>query len=771
MSDWSPVDLLPAVWVVVLGCLLAAALRRWYDCVPAPAWGAFALALVVLFAPVLAGGKLLLPLDNLRGHAPFTQLPPTAPHGNILQGDLITLVTPALAQVRRAYDDGRWPLWNPLAGAGMPLLADPQAQALQPLALLAFPLPLLRAAAVTAALRVLLALTFTFLLLRRQGLAAGPSLAGAFAFGLGGFLLLWLGWPLANAAAWLPVVLYAMVRAARAGGRRDFLLLALALWGLLLAGHPEAILYALALAAAFAASLALEQPRATRLRFVRRTALALLIAAAAAAPALLPAADYLPQTLRAERLGAAAASPPAHAAAPARWVPLIAPNAFGNSRYAHYWGLSNTNEDASGFAGTAALLAALLAVAARPRLPQERVALAAGALALLWIIHPPGVDRLLAVLPDSRRPLLLVNFAVAYLAACALQRWRSPSEAAQPSDGLREEPGRGSRAAWVERFAVIIVAAGLAAALVWATIAFADPARPETLAVLRWGWFHWQMRFLALAALVLLLGRGRSWAPGAIAALIAAELILLHLPANPSMPKRLALPKNDAIRVLERRLGNDRMAALGRAFPPNLPSLYGLPDARLYSPLAPSAYVALTATVRRRWDGEVPEWGRPEHPLYRDLGVRLLLTSPGEQVPLPWKPMFRDRTATIWRRPRALRRLHLVNRPPGAGIDRLRLAPAHVTARLHHPVPARLSSSIYQDGNWRLLADGRPLAASPPRTLFAADLPAHTRRLDLLYRPAAFLAGCCMAALALAVAVAWWTPPPRTIPSWSTPAS
>ncbi len=756
MSEWSAVDLLPGLWVGVLGTLLARALRRWYDAVPAPVWAVFGLVLCLLFGPALFGGQLLLPLDNLRGHAPFEDLPPTEPHGNVLQGDLLTLVTPALAEVRRAYDAGRWPLWNPLVGAGMPLLADPQAQALQPLALLSFPSPLLRAAAVAAALRVLAALVFTFLLLRRQDLARGPALAGAFAYGLGGFLLLWVGWPLANAAAWLPAALYALVRTARNGGRRDALLLALALGGLLLAGHPEAVLYALALALAFAAGLALERPAGlppdiragiTRARFLRRAALALALAAAAASPALLSTADYLPQTLRAARLGEPGAPPAAGPGAPERWVPLVAPNAFGNSRFAHYWGFSNTNEDASGFAGTAALLLALLGLAGRPRLPQERIVLAVGGLALLWVVRPPGLDRLLAFLPETRRPLLLVNFAVAYLAACTLARWRARTSAAK-----RQRP-------WLARGTVLLAAAALAAVLVWATLSFTHPERPETLAVLRWGWLHWQVRFLAVAALVLLVGRGRRWAPPAMAGLIAAELLLLHLPANPPMPKRLALPKNDAIRFLEQELGNDRMAALGRAFPPNLSSLYGLPDARLYNPMAPRAYAELTAPIRRRWNGEAPAWGRPEHSLYRDLGVRLLLTGPGEVLPPPYTRAFADPTATIWRRPRALRRLHLADRPAGAGVERLRLRPAHVTAHLHLPAPARLAASIYQDGGWRLLADRRSLPAGPPETLLAASLPA-AARLDLLYRPRGFLAGLVLAALALAAAAAWWVPPP-----------
>ena len=134
VTDWSPVDLLPALWAGAVGASLAGALRRWYDPVPLRVLAVFALAVLILFGTVLGGGGLLLPLDGLRGTVPFLRLAPTRPHGNLLQGDLIQLVTPSLAQVRDAFEKGRWPLWNRFTGAGMPLLADPQSQAFQPLA-------------------------------------------------------------------------------------------------------------------------------------------------------------------------------------------------------------------------------------------------------------------------------------------------------------------------------------------------------------------------------------------------------------------------------------------------------------------------------------------------------------------------------------------------------------------------------------------------------------------------------------------------------------
>ncbi|MFL6195200.1 MAG: hypothetical protein ACJ75H_13580, partial [Thermoanaerobaculia bacterium] len=339
MTTWTPVDLLPGLWAGFLGAWLAWALRRWFDPVPLRVWGVVAAVLVVLFGPVLFGGAMLLPLDNLRGEVPFRRLAPTDPHGNILQGDLIQLVAPSQAAVREAWAEGRWPLWNRQAGAGLPLLADPQAQALQPLVLLGHGFPLARAAGITAALRVLVALVFGFLWMRRQGLGEAAALAGALGFGLGGFLLLWLGWPLANSAALLPLLLYAVARCDEPGGRRDGLLLGIAAFAVLTGGHPETILYDLGLALLFLIDRVRRRFQGLRMALVRRAGIAFVVAGLAAAPVLLPFVEYLPKTMRAARMSAPAVGPAVKA-----YLPLAAPNAFGNSRYIHYWGRENTNE-------------------------------------------------------------------------------------------------------------------------------------------------------------------------------------------------------------------------------------------------------------------------------------------------------------------------------------------------------------------------------------------------------------------------------------------
>ena len=169
------------LWFLLLAALLGLALRRWYDPVPLRCWLIWGAVIAVLLGPALFGGGVLLPLGNL------TRLPPYAgvwegdgrPPGNQLQGDLVLQIVPWMVQVREAFARGEWPLWNALVGAGEPLLANPQSQALQPLVWLTMPLPVPAAVNAIAALRVLLPLVFLYLFLRRQGLSEPAGLWGS----------------------------------------------------------------------------------------------------------------------------------------------------------------------------------------------------------------------------------------------------------------------------------------------------------------------------------------------------------------------------------------------------------------------------------------------------------------------------------------------------------------------------------------------------------------------------------------------------------------
>ena len=774
-----------------LALLLDRALRRWWDPVPARVWAAFGVVLLILFGPALFLGRVLLPADVLPGVAqPEDSRKP--PAGNLVQLDLVTQIIPLQAQVRRQIRTGEWPLWNDLAGAGMPLLADPQSQILEPLVLAALPLPLAAAVGVTAGLRVMIALVFLFLLLRRQGLGVESSLFGSLAFGLGGFLLLWLNWPLGNSPALLPLVLYALVVTDERGARRDFLLLTVAVFSLLAGGHPETILYVAMVGGLFALSRLRRRP-AGRAGLAARWALAGAIACGLAAPLLAPALRIIPQSLRHHwvdvrnaRLSAASPGTGGGAAEglEKRLVSVFAPNAWGNSRYGFYWGDANNNEDATGFVGGAALLAALLAfLPAARRFREERLFLTLAPLSLLIALRVPGVPRLLAALPvlnqsisGNRRLLLVVAFSLAWLGACTVERWRS---------------GEGPR-----RGAVLAGAALLLGLIVWGYLLSADV---RALAALRGFWLGLQLATVAGAA-ALLAARKRAWTAWTLAALAALELLVIHQPANPSLPRRAYYPTTPAIRFLQENAGGGRVAGLANRLLPNASAVYGLADIRISNPLKPFPYVQAVGPVSASIRSTEHILMAPDHPIYQLLGVRWLVAPPRMTSIPGLRQAFHDPTARIFERTRVLPRLFLPDsaesagakpwpvwladnsnfaaralvapspdrpavwtaaRPGDSTLEILAIGPARLAARAKLAEERLVVSSVYQDGGWRLLLDGRvhptQVADGP---FVAAWLPAGEHRLELLYRAPGWMPGLGLAAVAMAALVLWLLRPP-----------
>ena len=308
-----------------------------------------------------------------------------------------------------------------------------------------------------------------------------------------------------------------------------------------------------------------------------------------------------------------------------------------------------------------------------------------------------------------------------------------------------------------------------------------------------------------------LLGEGaggsrlRRAAPWALAAVIAAELVTLHRDALAAAPARLFYPRSAALRFLGPRLDGVRMVGIADTFPANFAQVYGFNDVRIDGPARPRAYVELIDPLRQPGPqtlANAAQLGQPGARLYDLLGVRYVLAPPGYQLGLP--VAYRDSTLWIYEHPRPRRGLCLPPaatiyrgrrlgrlvpptarlRPHGRGrpprcparaaavarqtgcarrVQRRAPEPARWTAESRAPEPRLLVGSIYQEGGWRLLVDGRPhptMLANGP--LFGAWLPEGAHSLELLYRPRGLLAGCLLAALALAGGIAGLMPPPRS---------
>jgi len=308
--------------------------------------------------------------------------------------------------------------------------------------------------------------------------------------------------------------------------------------------------------------------------------------------------------------------------------------------------------------------------------------------------------------------------------------------------------------------------------------------------------FSLTLELLALAATAGLL----LWRPGRLAALVpllvGAELLLLYAGANPSQPRRLYYPAAEPLAWLQTAARGCRVVGLGGTLFPNVAAVYGVADARVSSPFKPYLYAETTAAVSRSVRDIEDAFERPEHPLYQLLGVRYVLTPPGSFPGRPLHRVFRDPSLWIFERPTLLPRLFLpaaadvalagtapwtdwvahnpdfaaralvaptpehrqpwsAGSPTGAArLDLVRAEPARLQGDFAAPEERLLASSVFQDGGWRLLVDGRSRPTTLANGPFAAAwLPPGHHRVDLLYRPGAFIWGCVLAALALVGAV------------------
>ncbi|MGZ5445841.1 MAG: YfhO family protein [Thermoanaerobaculia bacterium] len=206
-----------------------------------------AIALIAL--PLVFTGRALFtnrvyaPLD-----LPFTAAPlrdyardfdVEKPH-DIALSDLHCQIIPWQKAVRHALSQGEWPLWNPFILNGDILAAAAQSAVYDPLQWIGFLLPLPDALTFGAAMTFFLAAFFTFAFARASGLKELAALVAAAGFTFCGMMAFFVGWPLARAWAYLPLVLFGVRRLVR-DGRPAILIAGFVL--VIFAGHPESVLH------------------------------------------------------------------------------------------------------------------------------------------------------------------------------------------------------------------------------------------------------------------------------------------------------------------------------------------------------------------------------------------------------------------------------------------------------------------------------------------------------------------------------------------------
>jgi hypothetical protein len=143
-------------------------------------------------------------------------------------------------RVQAAWDQGRWPLWEPEENAGMPLLGNPTAAVLYPGKVVFAILPYAWGARAYVLVHTAVAFLSMLVLMRSWGTSAIGSALSAMAYAFGGPIL----FQYSNiiylvGAAWLPLGLHAVDRWVRLGRRWGLVELAVVLSLQVLGGEPQ----------------------------------------------------------------------------------------------------------------------------------------------------------------------------------------------------------------------------------------------------------------------------------------------------------------------------------------------------------------------------------------------------------------------------------------------------------------------------------------------------------------------------------------------------
>jgi hypothetical protein len=545
----------------------------------------YAIVLVFLFRP-MTQDYVNLPADIYETLPPWSHQTVHPRMSNAEMSDIMLQIAPWAHQAREQWRSLRMPLWNERAGSGYPLLANGQSAPFSILRLITLPLSLGQAFTAEAAMKLLIAMTFTFLFCRRRGWAELPCAIGALSFGFCTFLQVWLHFPLVTVAAMLPAAFYQVDLLAERPTYGRFLC-TVAVWtAMLFGGHPETVSHTTFLCGVYLGWVVLiekkGQPltwRHARDRFAAVVG-AVIVAALVAAPVIAPLVEAIPRSKRFQELKAQPNAIGYYSDFPSE-ILLLQPNFFGHPPLEKPRGTATSPESTTGFAGALGV-AAFLALAVRgiiERRWRERefffvlaTPLILGII-LAWPIVSTGFHAIFKLAANARLRLFLC--------------WLLSVQVAAILDVIRRER------VW-HYLTGIALTSGMLLYLM-RTQWFPLPADKDTamIAIIP------SMIVLALAALVPLSGRVKGLAMMVLAVAITAELWTTMNGWNPVLRAShmyRTTPMLDALETLRAAQPATqpfRIVGLGPVFFPNLAGVYGYEDIRAHDPMANGRYIGV----------------------------------------------------------------------------------------------------------------------------------------------------------------------------------
>ncbi|MFP5247753.1 MAG: YfhO family protein, partial [Thermoanaerobaculia bacterium] len=606
----------------------------------------FYLLTLLFFWKPLTGPYINFPIDVLPSIPPWQHLTEYRHQYTPELNDIPMQIVPWAHAVREQWRSFTPPLWNRYSESGYPLHGNGQSSALSLLRIVTLPLPIGRAMAAEAALKVLIALVFTYLYCRRRYSMLASSVA-AVSFGYCGFMIGWLHFPLVTTACLAPAVLYCIdvLAERRTFGRMAFTVFVLT--QLLFAGHPETVAHLAWLAAVYVLWIVfVERVTADRARFFRTLATTVVIATLLSMPYLLPLTETM---LRSKRIAELKERPYAANALPNtdRYSALVSlqPHFFGQVPLERPWGPSDT-EPLAGFPGVfgwAAWFACAVHVVWRRQWRSRELFFVLATIFTVGVIYSwPGIGELFHfIIPIGAHARMRLLFA--FLAAL---------QTAAAIDYTRRVP---------LLLGILGVAGLLFLILREVPVHYAYRYDTAVLAMLP------SLLVLAMATMVAV--TKRELAVLALLAAVIIEMFAIGRNRPTPLPERMLYPKTPVIAKLQELFGklppNDpyRFVGISAQLFPNTSAMYGIEDIRAHDPMSNARYVAFLKLT-----ADYEPWNYfafihdANKPVFDFLNVRYVLVEPWIELhdPSRYKVVYDGRDGRIFENTRAMPRFYPV---------------------------------------------------------------------------------------------------------------
>jgi hypothetical protein len=402
-----------------------------------------ALGQIILYAPSLAGRKILLPLDILADptyYLPRTPEVEKIEPQNPTRSDLIDVSEPARRFAAAEFQAGRLPMWNPYNFAGAPFIWPKFSPFLALQCATASPVVLAWSQLLAAIVAGLGAYRFCR---RVLGVSFWSAAIAAWCYPLTGFFVLWQGYTTCLPVVWLPWILLAVDQTARGASALAPIGLSAATCLVLISGQLDVAGQVLLTSGLYGVWRLYEaHPGQWFRRQGRKAALGLAAAWGLgfllAAPYILPVLEYTHTGSRmARRAAGEAERPPVGLAAlPQTVLPYMYGTRQTGSLRIEFEGHNEMESSAAAYAGVIAtlLLAPLAWCSRRHRSINLALALLAF-LSLSWCLNVPGYVDLLRLpglnMMSHNRLVFVASFAVVAMMAVGLEvflqgpvRWR-----------------------------------------------------------------------------------------------------------------------------------------------------------------------------------------------------------------------------------------------------------------------------------------------------------------------------------------------------------